>query len=81
MKSSIVHAARCLQRPAIKLGSQFSDLRLYRLAGVLAPLSLTFRKQGTTGKSRALEGRRISSKSPSRVPDRDEGVAERHKRE
>ena len=30
------------------------------------------------GKSRALEGRRVSSKSPSRVQDRDEGVARRN---
>ena len=30
---------------------------------------------------RALEGRRVSSKSPSRVRDGDEGVAGRNKRE
>ena len=33
------------------------------------------------GESRALEGRRVSSKSPSRVRDRDEGVAGRNGRE
>ena len=30
------------------------------------------------GKSRALEGRRVNSKSPLRVRDGDEGVAERN---
>ena len=33
------------------------------------------------GESRALEGRRVSSKSPSRVRDREEGVAGRNGRE
>ena len=33
------------------------------------------------GESRALEGRRVSSKSPSRVQDGDEGVAGRKYRE
>ena len=46
------------------------------LDGVLN--SLQFGKQHTGGESRAFEGQHVSSKSPSKVQDGDEGVAGRN---
>ena len=48
---------------------------------VSLPLFLLRSGSNARGESRALEGRRVSSKSPSRVRDGDEGVARRNVRE
>ena len=59
-------------------------MRQLFLDGVLGPPRLVhFCSSGgnARGESRALEGRCVSSKSPSRVRDGDEGVAGRNKRE
>ena len=44
-------------------------------------LILCSSRSNTQGELRALEGSRVSSKSPSRVRDRDKGVAGRNRRE
>ena len=44
-------------------------------------MSLILCSSGSTRESRYLKGRRLSSKSPSRVRDGDEGVAGRNRRE
>ena len=51
------------------------------LPPVSLPLFLLRSGSNARGESRALEGRRVSSKSPSRVRDGDEGVARRNVRE
>ena len=51
------------------------------LLPVSLPLFLLRSGSNARGESRALEGRRVSSKSPSRVRDGDEGVARRNVRE
>ena len=48
---------------------------------LLVSLFFSSSKSNTRGESRAREGRRVSSKSPSRVRDGDEGVAGRNRRE
>ena len=52
-----------------------------RLAHMTVSLFLFSFGSNARGESRAREGRRVSSKSPSRVRDRDEGIAGRNGRE
>ena len=57
------------------------DLRRVEVAHLTVSLYLFSSGTNAQGKSRALEGRRVSSKSPSRVRDGDKGVPGRNGRD
>ena len=65
------------------LSPAFCKLFLFHVTQLTCSVlvSLQFWKQHIKARSRALQGRLVSSKGPSRLPDRGKGVARRNRSE
>ena len=65
----------------VRISCLWWEIRAWRPPHLMVSMYLCSSGSNARGEPRALEGRHVSSKSPSRVRDRDEGVAGTNERE